>query len=104
MYTNAGVTLFNLKKLRDGKAQEVIDVLNTKKFRYVDQDVFNYLCQGRIYDLPSDYNDNDWTVRPNKMKIKHYAGVQKWQHMYYVEKYRVIPWSAVEKKRRKSNS
>lgn len=95
MYTNAGVSLFNLKKLRDGKAQEVIDVLNIKEFRYVDQDVFNYLCQGRIYDLPSDYNDNDWTVRPNKVKIKHYAGIQRWQHLPYVEKYRNIPWEKI---------
>lgn len=101
LYCNAGVVLFNLDKLRkDHKADEVIEVLNTGKFRWVDQDVFNYLCQGRIYDLPSDYNDNDWTVRPNAVKIKHYAGIKRenWINLPLVQKYRKIPFSEIRKK------
>lgn len=90
MYCNAGVVLQNLKKLRDGKGDEIVWLLNHWKYPWVDQDAFNYLCQGRIYDLSSDYNDTDWTVRPNKCKIKHYAGIkyEKWIREPLVQKYR----------------
>ena len=99
VYTNAGVTLFNLKKLRDdGKVDEVIDVLNTAYFRWVDQDVLNYLCQGRIYEMPSDYNDTPYTKRPNAIKIKHYAGMKEYGEMSYFKKYRAIPFSEIRKK------
>lgn len=97
MYCNAGVVLFNLEKLRNGKADEMIEMLNRRRYRWVDQDAMNYLCQGWIYDMPSDYNDNDWTVRPNAVKIKHYAGIKNWQNLEYVMKYRTIPWDEVLK-------
>lgn len=99
VYTNAGVTLFNLKKLRDdGKVDEVIDVLNTHYFRWVDQDALNYLCQGRIYELSSDFNDTPYTKRPNAIKIKHYAGLKEYGNMSYFNKYRDIPFSEIRKK------
>ena len=90
MYCNAGVILQNLKMLRNGKGEEIIYLLNHWKYPWVDQDAFNYLCQGRIYDMSSDYNDTDWTVRPNKCKIKHYAGIKydKWTREPLVQKYR----------------
>lgn len=53
LYCNHGVVLYNLEKMRDGKADECIDVLNRRRYTWVDQDVGNYLCQGRIYDMPS---------------------------------------------------
>lgn len=96
IYTNAGVTMFNLDKLRkEGKAYEMIYVLNRAYFRWVDQDVMNYLCQGRIYDLSSDYNDNDWVERPNDMKIKHYAGIKNWNQEALVKRWKNTTWNDV---------
>ena len=95
LYTNTGVALYNLKKLRDGKAQEVIDVLNTSRFNWVEQDVFNYLCQGRILDMPSCYNVNDWTDKTNDKRILHYAGFKEWQNFPGYVKYQNIPFSDI---------
>ena len=62
LYCNTGIALYNLKKLRDGKADEIIEVLNRHTFDNLEQDVFSYLCQGFIYDMPSDYNVTNFTV------------------------------------------
>lgn len=78
-YCNAGVTLFNLKKLRDGKADECIDALNRRRFTWVDQDVMNYLCQGHICEMPTWYNSNHWTDKgvDKDPAIIHYAGKKR---------------------------
>ena len=97
-YTNFGVVLYNLDKLREGKADECIDVLNRRYFRWVEQDVGNYLCQGRIQPMPAKYNANFFT---NKNKgecvIKHFAGIPRGQWLYEPEpvKYRNMTWDEV---------
>lgn len=75
VYCNGGVILHNLAKMRDGKADECIEVLNRRRYEWPEQDVLNYLCQGRIHSMPSKYNSNWWTDKnaPNPA-IKHYAG------------------------------
>ena len=78
-YTNTGVALYNLRKLRDGKANEVAHVLNNRQYTWVEQDVMNYLCQGRIVDMPSEYNANAWTALCEAPKIVHYAGVSDYR-------------------------
>lgn len=96
LYCNHGVVMFNLKALRNsGKADEVIDVLNRCRFRWVDQDVLNYLCQGRIKNLPSEYNVNDWTERPNVVRIMHYAGIKEWYNKPAYLEYKAIPWETI---------
>lgn len=102
IYANAGVTLFNLKKLRDDKkVDELIHVLNTTEYTWIDQDVNNYLCQGRIYDMPSCYNVNDWTVKTDDVKIKHFAGIKHFQNDPLYLKYRSIPLSEIRKDAKK---
>lgn len=76
LYTNTGVCLYNLEKLRDGKAAEVIEVLDKRRYTWLEQDVMNYLCQGRIVEMPSEYNANDWTAPCAAPRIKHFAGVR----------------------------
>ena len=96
LYCNHGVVLFNLYALRyAGKAEEVINVLNRCRFRWVDQDVLNYLCQGRIKDLSSEYNVNDWTERPNVVRILHYAGIKEWFNQPVYLEYKNMPWDEV---------
>ena len=104
-YTNHGVVLFNLKKLRDGKADEVIEVLNSTFFRWVEQDVMNYLCQGRIYPMPNKFNQNEWTVHPPETEpcphptLVHYAGIKHWQDEPLVLAYKDVSWDEVMKSR-----
>ena len=80
VYTNTGVALYNLDKLRQGKADEVIDVLNRQQFNWVEQDVFNYLCQGYIKVMPSRFNTNDFTQKCTEPRIKHFAGQKHYLH------------------------
>lgn len=98
MYCNAGVALYNLRKLRDGKADEVIDVLNRRRYTWPDQDVLNYLCQGRIAEMPSEYNSCWWTDRNAPgARIVHFAGVpcDGWIHDPRVERWRATSWDEV---------
>ena len=97
LYTNAGVTLFNLKKLReDKKVDEVIHCLNVQYMRWVDQDAMNYLCQGHILELKSDYNVNNFTIPTGNPKILHFAGEKNWQDKYeIVKRYREISFEDI---------
>lgn len=94
-YTNIGVALYNLKKLRDGKVDEVIAELNKHRYSFLEQDVFNFLCQGSILDMDSSYNANDYTLPTYDKKIIHYAGIKDWNHEFYVEKYRALEWDRI---------
>ena len=93
-YANLGVALFNLEKLRDGKADEVIEVINAHKFTWPEQDAFNYLCQGRIRELPKEYNDMDFNGQVAEPKVRHYASVSKDRWVNYPEaaRYRDMSW------------
>lgn len=100
LYCNHGVVLYNLDKMRDGKADECIEVLNKRKYTWVEQDVGNYLCQGRIYDMPALYNSNYWTDKgkPSGLPyIIHYAGIkhEDWCNNNEVVYWREMPWDQV---------
>ena len=94
LYCNTGVALYNLEKLRDGKAREVVDCLNWRKYPNIEQDVFSFLCQGHIHDMPSEYNSTAYTQATNIVRIKHYAGVDTkvWREMELVKQYREMSW------------
>lgn len=100
IYTNIGVCLYNLKELRDGKADEVIAALETNRFRYLEQDAFNYACQGKILPMDNSYNVTVFTGACKNPKIMHFAGYTDWDHDWRVRKYRNIPLDEVMKIRR----
>ena len=100
-YFNFGVSLMNLKKLRDGMGDTVIKALNERQFAFMEQDAFNEYCEGKILEIPSDYNACEWTSPTNNKKIIHYAGIRKWNTEPYYLKYRDIPWHEVERERSK---
>lgn len=94
LYCNTGVALYNLKKLRDGKAEEVVHALNVRKYPNIEQDVFSFLCQGHIHDMPSEYNATDFTERPSKVRIRHFAAqkAEQWRKNPLVVEYRQMSW------------
>ena len=94
-YTNIGVCMYNLDKLRDGKASDVIRALKNHRYQYLEQDVFNYFCQGNILPMDSAYNATLFTEKVKEPKITHYAGYSDWQQYELVRKYRNIPLDEV---------
>ena len=100
IYCNFGVVYYNLKKLRNGKADECIKLLNERKFNYVEQDVCNCLCQGYIHKMPARFNSTAFTDKTGITPvIRHYAGVPrpKWINKPSVKKYRNMSWDEVLK-------
>lgn len=96
-YCNFGVVMYNLEKLRDGKADECIEVLNRRHYPWVEQDVASYLCQGRIYELPAKFNSTWWTDQGQGKRnaaIVHYAGIKRsnWASRPLAKKYRKMTW------------
>ena len=93
-YGNFGVTLFNLEKLRDGKADECISVINSRKYTWPEQDVCNYLCQGRILEMPRIYNDMAFNGPTEEPLITHYAGQpnDSWTTEREPTRYREMTW------------
>ena len=101
LYTNTGVCMYNLGMLRDGKADEVVSVLNGSKFQYLEQDAFNCLCQGRIAEMGGDYNANDWTEH-SRPRILHFAGHSDWRDRPEVAFWRNATWEQAEAMRGRS--
>lgn len=93
-YCNTGVALYNLEMLRDGKAEEVVHALNSRMYPNVEQDAFSFLCQGRIHEMPPEYNANPWTAPYPYVRVRHYAGekAEKWRLAPEVEMYRSMSW------------
>lgn len=87
-YINAGVLLCNLELLRaTGKEHELIAFLNVYKLAFLDQDVINLLCQGRIRIIGSEYNQNSFTLPCTRPRIIHYAAVKDYQKEWAYSKY-----------------
>lgn len=102
LYCNVGVCLMNLKKLRDGKADELIHVLNKIKLEFLEQDAMNMLCQGHIYDMPSEYNANYYTERVDEPKIIHHIGRNDLLPTYHdVKKYAAMSFDEIMTERAK---
>ena len=75
LYVNGGVLFMNLEKLRDGKGDEIVRDLNTKKFEWLEQDAINFACRDKIYQLPAVYNvaANVTETHRGDPKIFHFA-------------------------------
>lgn len=93
LYTNTGVALYNLDKLRDGKGDEVIRALNWRAYANLEQDVLNFLCQGAIHEMNGEYNACEFTEHSMHPKLVHFAGVMHWWNYPLVEKWREADWT-----------
>ena len=101
LYYNAGVALFDLKKMRQcGIDEKLIRFLNTTKVPYVDQDAVNRIAS-KIVELEPRYNESFVTAYTENPAIVHFAGHKNWQastrvpRREYLRKYREMPWAEV---------
>jgi lipopolysaccharide biosynthesis glycosyltransferase len=96
-YINAGVLLCNLELLRGMcKEQEMIAFLNVCKLNWIDQDIINILCQGRIRVIESIYNSNAFTTPCIRPKIIHYAAVKEYTNEWAYRKYAELDMPGVK--------
>lgn len=88
-YINAGVILFNLKKLREDNIAEKYfknNEIYKDKIKYQDQDVINITLSDKIKIIDSIYNftRNDKTKNRNDAVIIHFVGAKKpWKSLSF---------------------
>lgn len=74
-YINCGVLMLNLLKLRDGTAQNIIDLLNINRYKYNEQDCMNIVIpEDKKLIISPIYNYNLFNGNTEaKPKILHFA-------------------------------
>jgi len=81
-YFQAGVLVLNLAEFRKNySVEQMIQIALLKKWTFLDQDVLNHICQGKVQFLPQQWNvvmnwKNDTTER---MAILKHAPLQLYQ-------------------------
>lgn len=98
-YINFGVHMQNLKKMReDGIDDILIEALNTKEYRFKEQDCVNELCQDKIKLMSGRYNASEWItgVHPG-FCIRHFAAIPAKTFTTYplYQEYKNIPLKRV---------
>ena len=99
-YINCGVMFMNLEKFRDGKAQEILDLLNTRQYTYNEQDCMNeILTDDEKLILSPAYNYGFFNQGAMCMpRILHFAGHgRRFNDMDIVCKWRNTEWSEILK-------
>ena len=96
-YINAGVLLCNLDLLRENmKEAEMIAFLNNVRLNWLDQDIINILCQGRIRLIGSEYNLNGFVTPVIRPKIIHFAAVKDYTEEWAYKKYEQMDMPGLE--------
>ena len=93
-YFNAGVTLMDLKQLREtGRYRKMIDLANRETLTAMDQDALNVYCQGEIMKLGPEWNSaGHITEHAENAYIRHYAGCLKPLGRRSFEEYEKAEW------------
>lgn len=106
-YVNAGFMLFNLKKIRQDHLEEKMITAVSYGYKYMDQDILNKYCYGKIKILPNEYDFfteyYDDTITKN-IFVYHFTGAFKpWictrlsiNMLWWEEAKRVLNTSAYE--------
>ena len=103
IYINFGVTLINLKLLRENKKDILlINNLNNYYYQFDVQDCYTEQCQNKIYELDNKYNATPFCGKITKRKIIHYAGIKQWQGGEEIIPYRQMPLTKVIQKWREN--
>ena len=83
-YFQAGVLVIDLKKMaEDDLCEKMVEFATTHDCEFVDQDVLNYFCQGKV-----QYIDLSWNVEitPDVLEIAKYAPADMWKEYQYARK------------------
>ena len=82
LYINAGVTLMNLKQIRELELDKTwLEMVNTKWYPMHDQCIMNITCKNKIIPVDLKYNVSLSTgldIQESDAKIIHYAGTKPW--------------------------
>ena len=102
VYYNIGVAMFNLKKIREDFADDLmIYTLNTRRMPYIDQDAWNMYWKMGV-QIDGRFNESCVTQITDHPAIVHYAGIKNWQNnpemkrVKYLEEARTLAWEDVE--------
>jgi len=99
-YINCGVMFMNMEKFRDGKAQEILDLLNTKRYVYNEQDCMNeVLTTDEKLILSPAYNYGFFNQGEMCFpRILHFAGHgRRFNDLDVVQQWRNKDWSEILK-------
>ena len=92
-YVNAGVMVFNLDKMRrDHVQRQLLDCMRMY-YPYMDQDILNKVCDGKIKLLDSKYNYFN-RCKSEKVKSKEdysFAEEKEWEILHFAGAYK--PWN-----------
>lgn len=91
-YYNSGVMLMDLEKLRDGTADALIELVNTRRMRFPDQDAVNLLLQTKIKPISPYYNSNRWIVEVQDPAVTHYAADREYWTRESWKRYEKAEW------------
>ena len=99
-YYNIGVAMFNLAAMRKTDCEDtMINLLNTEKLPFVEQDGFNKLYAPRKFmELPTRFNECYPVGYSDEPAIVHYAGFKRWwedpnaPRREYYRKYKNMTW------------
>lgn len=92
-YYNAGVAVYNLKQMREDNIEsELVNLVNTQKLRYAEQDALNYfgLMDDKIVPLPVRYNESFCCGKTNDPAVVHYAGHSDWWDNPNVDRHDIL--------------
>ena len=100
VYYNAGVCLFNLERMREDGADDVlIDFLNHTRVPYIDQDALNWLNAemggAAAVEIGTRYNECFVTGESLRPAVVHAAGEKRWW-TNLGDRYRGKYWQAYE--------
>lgn len=96
-YYNAGVMVQNLDLLRrSGAGDQIWRALRKRYFAYPEQDAFNLVCSGAVYDLPAEYNAGRGTEPYGEPVIRHFMGEQAtFRDSEICRRFAAMPWDKV---------
>lgn len=96
LYVNAGVMLFNLKKMREDHIDDKwLEIAHGPKRRFALQDPMNEALRGKIYELPTQYNSckHFMNFDPDWRKIMHFAGDRQYVNLRIAQYYKKLELS-----------
>lgn len=100
-YINMGVSMLNLKKIREQhKDDEIIEALNIYWYPFKQQDCLNEFFRDHILFLSSDYNVSIYNPIPKREKIIHFAGFNDLKEFPHFNYYKNLSLQDIERNKK----